>query len=57
MRRGGKPALFRRTFSHQEIFPPGRGCHADESLTVHGTPLAGGALLHLCAVYDESMHE
>jgi ankyrin repeat protein len=47
------PHLMTRTFSHQEIYPPELGCHADESLALHGTPLAGGALLHLCVDYDE----
>lgn len=28
-------------------------CHADESLALHGTPLAGTTLLHLCVDYDE----
>jgi hypothetical protein len=47
------PALLTRTFSHQEIYPPELGCHADESLALHGTPLAGGTLLHLCVDCDE----
>jgi len=47
------PQLFSRTFSHQEIFPPALGCHADESLALHGTPLAGATLLHMCVDYDE----
>jgi len=47
------PALFSRTFSHREIYPPEVGCAADESLALHGTPLAGGTLLHLCADFDE----
>jgi len=29
------------------------GCHADESLALHGTPLAGTTLLHLCVDNDE----
>jgi hypothetical protein len=45
--------LFSRTFSHQQIFPPELGCHADESMALHGTPLAGGTLLHMCVDYDE----
>ena len=45
--------LLGRTFSHQEIYPPELGCHADESLALHGTPLAGATLLHLCVDYDE----
>lgn len=42
------PGLVARTFSHEEIYPPTLGCHADHSLALHGTPLAGGTLLHLC---------
>jgi hypothetical protein len=47
------PGLLARTFSHREIFPPELGCHADESLALHGTPLAGATLLHLCVDSDE----
>lgn len=47
------PDLLARTFSHAEIYPPELGCHADESLALHGTPLAGTTLLHLCVDNDE----
>jgi ankyrin repeat protein len=47
------PGLLSRTFSHQEIYPPELGCHADESLALHTTPLGGAALLHLCVDNDE----
>jgi hypothetical protein len=47
------PGLLERTFSHQEIYPPELGCHADESLALHGTPLAGTTLLHVCVDNDE----
>ncbi len=47
------PDLLARTFSHREIYPPELGCHADESLALHGTPLPGTALLHLCVDNDE----
>ena len=47
------PALLTRTFTHNEIYPRAVGCHEDESLALHGTPLAGGTLLHLCIDYDE----
>lgn len=47
------PGLFARTFSHEEIYPPELGCHADHSLALHGTPLAFGTLLHLCVDDDE----
>ena len=45
--------LLSRTFSHEEIYPPELGCHADHTLALHGTPLAGTTLLHLCVDYDE----
>jgi Ankyrin repeat len=51
LRRDGD--LLARTFSHQEIYPPELGCSADESLALHGTPLAGATLLHLCVDNDE----
>ncbi|MEA2559588.1 MAG: hypothetical protein QOH06_1092 [Acidobacteriota bacterium] len=47
------PGLLSRTFSHEEIYPPELGCRADPSLALHGTPLAGTALLHLCVDNDE----
>jgi hypothetical protein len=47
------PEIFSRTFTHAEIYPPELGCHADESLALHGTPLAGATLLHLCVDNDE----
>jgi hypothetical protein len=46
------PHLLKRTFTHDEIYPPELGCH-DEVLATQGTPLAGTSLLHLCADYDE----
>lgn len=46
------PGLLTRTFSFEEFYPPELGCH-DEVQATHGTPLAGAALLHLCADYDE----
>jgi ankyrin repeat protein len=46
------PELLRRTFTHEEIYPPEFGCH-DEVLATQGTPLKGTTLLHLCADYDE----
>jgi hypothetical protein len=46
------PELLRRTFSHEEIYPPELGCH-DEVLATHGTPLRGATLLHMCVDYDE----
>lgn len=47
------PLLLTRTFSHSEIFPMELGCQLDETRALHGTPLAGGTLLHLCVEYDE----
>ncbi len=47
------PGLLARTFAHGEIYPPELNCHADESLALHGTPLAGTTLLHLCVDGDE----
>jgi Ankyrin repeat len=47
------PDLLARTFSRRDIFPPELGCHADESLAMHGTPLAGATLLHMCVDFAE----
>lgn len=47
------PQLLNRTFSHEEIYPPALGCHADHSLALHGTPLAGTTLMHMCVDFDE----
>ena len=47
------PQLLSRTFSHEEIYPSELGCHSDHSLALHGTPLAGTTLLHLCVDFDE----
>jgi hypothetical protein len=47
------PLLFSRTFSLAEIYPPELGCHADPTLALHGTPLDGATLLHLCVDADE----
>ncbi len=51
LRRDG--GVLSRAFAHREIYPPVLGCSADESLALHGTPLAGGTLLHLCVDNDE----
>lgn len=47
------PDLIRRTFSHEEIYPPSLGCHSDHSLALGGTPIADSTLLHICADFDE----
>jgi hypothetical protein len=46
------PGLIRRTFTHEEIYPPEFGCH-DEVLATQGTPLPGTTLLHMCVDYNE----
>jgi ankyrin repeat protein len=48
-----EPDLLAGTFSHEQIYPPELGCHADHSLALHGTPLAGTTLLHMCVDNDE----
>lgn len=47
------PMLLRRTFSLAEIYPPELGCGPDLSYGLHGTPLEGSTLLHICVEYDE----
>lgn len=47
------PSLLTRTFSHEEIYPPSLGCSADHSFALHGTPLDGATLLHMCVDFDE----
>jgi Ankyrin repeat len=47
------PHLLTRTFSHEEIYPPELGCGPDHSFALHGTPLAGTTLLHVCVDFDE----
>ena len=47
------PSVLNRQFSHEEIYPPGLGCHTDHLLALCGTPLAGGTLLHI-AVDDDA---
>jgi len=49
----GDPHLLARTFSHEEIYPPALGCATDHSLGLHGTPLDGTTLLHICVDFDE----
>jgi ankyrin repeat protein len=47
------PQLLTRTFAHEDIYPPALGCSTDHSLALHGTPLAGTTLLHICVDFDE----
>jgi hypothetical protein len=42
-----------RTFTHDDIYPHVLGCDPDPVYALCGTPVAGGALLHLCVEYDE----
>lgn len=51
LRRDSK--LFTRTFAHEEIYPPELACGPDPSLGLHGTPLDGATLLHMCVDFDE----
>jgi ankyrin repeat protein len=47
------PQIVKRTFSHEEIYPPALGCSTDHSFGLHGTPLDGTTLLHICLDFDE----
>lgn len=47
------PNLPSRTFSLAEIYPPELGCGPDLSYGLHGTPLEGTTLLHICVEFDE----
>ena len=44
------PALLRRTFAFEEIFPPTLGCHEE---AYPRTTLEGATLLHVCVEFDE----
>ena len=46
-------SLLRRRFSYRDIYPIELGCHEDETLGLHGTPLAGTTLLHMAIDFDE----
>jgi hypothetical protein len=47
------PNLLTRTFSHKEMYPLALGCSTDPAFGLHGTPLAGATLLHMCVDFDE----
>lgn len=47
------PTMLTRTYPHEDIYPVALGCHADQALALHGTPLAGSTLLHMCVDFDE----
>ena len=48
------PALPARRFAYRDIYPLECGCHEDESLGLHGTPLDGTTLLHMAVDFDEA---
>ncbi len=48
-----KPGLLSQRFTYREIYPFEMGCHDDESLGLHGTPLDGTTLLHMAVDFDE----
>lgn len=47
------PLCVTRTYAHDEIYPRSLGCHEDPTAALHGTPIAGGTLLHLCVDFHE----
>ncbi len=47
------PHMPGRTFPIEAIYPPELGCGPDFSFGLHGTPLAGTTLLHICVEFDE----
>jgi hypothetical protein len=47
------PDLPHRRFGYRDIYPRELGCHEDQTLGLHGTPLAGTTLLHMCVDFDE----
>jgi hypothetical protein len=49
-----EPSVVTRAFSHDEIYPRSLGCHEDPTAALHGTPIAGGTLLHLCVDFHET---
>lgn len=47
------PGLLHRHYHYDDIWPLSLGCHEDRSLALHGTPLDGSGLLHICMDFDE----
>jgi ankyrin repeat protein len=47
------PEMLRRTFALSEIYPAALGCGPDLTFALHGTPLDGTTLLHICVEFDE----
>lgn len=45
--------ILRRRFGYRDIYPLELGCNEDETLGLHGTPLAGTTLLHMAMDFDE----
>jgi hypothetical protein len=45
--------MLKRTFALDEIYPSTLGCGPDFTFGLHGTPLAGTTLLHICVEFDE----
>jgi hypothetical protein len=48
------PRIVACTWTHDEIYPRALGCHEDPTAALHGTPIAGGTLLHLCVDFHET---
>jgi hypothetical protein len=47
------PEMVKQTFRLDEIYPPELGCGPDQTFSLHGTPLEGTTLLHICVEFDE----
>ena len=47
------PSVITRNYSLPEIYPLELGCGPDLTYALHGTPLDGTTLLHICVEYDE----
>lgn len=47
------PSVVAQRFTLAEIYSPELGCGPDLSYALHGTPLDGTTLLHICVEYDE----
>ncbi|MEM7284227.1 MAG: ankyrin repeat domain-containing protein, partial [Pseudomonadota bacterium] len=47
------PGVLSRRYSYREIYPLELGCHLDETLGLHGTPIGNTTLLHMAMDFDE----
>ena len=47
------PTVINTRYGYRDIYPLALGCHDDDSLGLHGTPLAGTTLLHMAIDFDE----